>query len=212
MVVGLIVPVMKNFKGLTELMHSVDMPVLPLIQDNWTENHGVSKAWNAGIRQAIEQGCEAVVIANDDLTLAPGTLGKLVVSLDEADLISGVNHEDAQSGVYLSDFPDYACFAIEPEKFTDKFGWFDENFSPAYFEDNDMAYRIKVANGMQGLRLDASIHHKGSVTQNMDGGVVSSEMFERNRAYFVSKWGGWPRDEQWVYPYNDENLTYKDWR
>jgi glycosyltransferase involved in cell wall biosynthesis len=212
MVIGLIVPVLNNFKGFAEMMHSVDVDIHPIIFDNWTDNHGVSIAWNAGLEKAIDLGLETVAFVNDDVVFPPGTLDKLIESSVDCDLVSGVNHDDAESGLYYDGFPDYSCFLVKPQEFVEKFGWFDENFSPAYFEDNDMHYRIKVAGGKSALRLDARFHHVGSVTQYaVAGGVVNSEMFEMNRTYYVQKWGGQPREERFLTPFNDPSKTHKDW-
>lgn len=212
MAIGLIVPVLNNFKGFTELIESVDIDIRPIIIDNWNDNLGVSIGWNMGVAKAIELGLDTVAIVNDDVVLAPGTLDKLVESSVDCDLVSGVNHDDTGAGLFYDGFPDYSCFVIKPREFVEKFGLFDETFTPAYFEDNDMHYRIKVAGGKSALRLDARIYHKGSVTQfSMHGGVVTSPMFEENRAYYISKWGGQPREERFTTPFNDPNKTHKDW-
>lgn len=212
-VISLIVPVMKNFRGFAELIRSVDNAVVPIIIDNWRENIGVSKAWNVGLHRAMDT--DAAVIVNDDVILAPGTLEKMVGHLRDYDLVSAIGGDTGKTGVLESlgaDSPDYACFAVKPKDFVEKFGTFDENFSPAYFEDNDMRYRIKVGGGKQGVVLDARMVHEGSVTQNFGGiRVVSHQMFEKNRTYFVSKWGGLPGQETYITPFNDSTRTIKDW-
>lgn len=209
--VGLIVPVMKNFTGFATLMASVDYPVRPYIIDNWTENHGVPKGWNMGIDRAIANDEDVVIISNDDVTFWPGTIAKLVREMWTADLASVVSTDTGKTGFMAADFPDFACFAIKPREFIDKFGYFDEHFSPAYFEDNDMTYRVKLAGGVQGLILDARVDHAGSVTQNMDGPVVTSPMFEANRAYYAGKWGGVPGQETYEAPFRGlTGKTYRD--
>src|ERR1044072_1527285 len=197
MAIGLIVPVLSNFFGFTKMIESVDVDIRPIIIDNWEDNLGVSIGWNNGIAKAIELGLDTVCVVNDDVTFAPGALDKLVESSVDCDLVSGVNHDDEQSGLYFGGFPDYSAFVIKPKSFVEKFGLFDETFSPAFFEDNDMHYRIKLAGGKAALRLDARIYHVGSVTQfSVTDGVVTNQMFEENRAYYISKWGGQPREER----------------
>ena len=211
--IGMVVPVMVNFKGFTELMRSVDIPVKPIVLDNWVNNVGVSKSWNWGLTHA--QDCEALFIVNDDVTFAPGAMSKMLDAIQDFDLVSAIGGDHDQTGVHEiidNGSPDYAAFVIKPEEFLDKFGLFDENFTPAYFEDNDMRYRIKVSGGRQGIVLDARMYHYGSYTQNHDGQrVVSHQMFEANRDYYVRKWGGTPGEETYINPFNDVSKTLKDW-
>lgn len=206
--IGLVVPVYKNFEGFADLMRTVDTPVLPIVIDNWRSNIGVSKGWNEGIRRAIKQGCDLALICNDDILFYEGTIAKLRGAVWNTglgfDLVTPVNVRDHSltNKFTTTENPDFSCFMIEPEKFTDKFGWFDENFSPAYFEDNDMAYRIRVAGGRYAARTDAGHFHQGSVTQNWGGQqVVTGPMFEANRAYYVAKWGGTPGNELYTIPF-----------
>lgn len=209
--ISFIVPVMKNFRGFTELMESVDEEVRPIVIPNWVDNIGVSKGWNDGLRLAIDMGSEYAVVSNDDVILQRGTIHKIVMGLNDFDLVSAMNTRDGVTYEGYDEHPDFSCFAVKPEQFVEKFGWFDENFSPAYFEDNDMARRIIVAGGTYRRDLSAGMFHRGSITQNMDGPVVTSPMFERNRYYYVRKWGGWPGSETFTSPFNDDSKTIKDW-
>lgn len=213
--IGLIVPVYKNFEGFAQLMRSVDVSVLPIVIDNWRENIGVSAGWNVGIQEAIANRCDVALVCNDDIILHPGTITKLVAEVwnHRADLVTPINTRDGRvtEKPEHHPHPDFSCFMIEPEKFVYKFGHFDTNFSPAYFEDNDMAYRIKLLGGSYYCRTDAGFFHKGSVTQNWGGQqVVTGTMFRANEAYYISKWGGRPGQERWNTPYNNPSMTAKE--
>jgi GT2 family glycosyltransferase len=212
-VIALVVPVMKNFRGFTELMASIDEEVYPIIIPNWNDNIGVSRGWNAGLKRALKIGAEVTVISNDDVTVFAGTIEKLADNVGQFDLLSATNYRDCMevSGPEFDGHPDFSLFAVNTAEFIEKFGFFDENFSPAYFEDNDMARRILVGGGQYARMIQAGMFHEGSVTQNMDGPVVTSEMFEKNRAYYVKKWGGWPMSERYTHPFNDPDKTIKDW-
>jgi GT2 family glycosyltransferase len=204
--IGLVIPVLHNFKGLAELLKSVDRQVQPIIIPNWNHNLGVSVGWNLGIEQSIYYGCDVTIVANDDIVFDPNTIQKLrdAVRWDKYDLATVINTRDEQVRKYRAydDHPDFSCFAIEPVSFTEKFGHFDEKFSPAYFEDNDMHYRLKLAGALVGRRLDAGAFHAGSVTQNWGGKqVVNGTMFNANRDYYVSKWGGTPGNELYTIPF-----------
>lgn len=195
---GLVVPVLYNFKGLTELMASVDVPVQPFVIDNWNQNRGVAGGWNEGIRRALEAGCEAIAVSNDDVRLWPGTLQKLVRCMEDYPLVSATASEGPEEYLYPAD---YSLFMIRPD-LVEKVGWFDEVFYPAYFEDNDMNYRLKLAGYPETRWGGARIDHVGSVTQNWNGDmVVSHSDFEKNRLYYKTKWGGVPGEETYTMPF-----------
>ena len=202
MVIGLVVPVLSNFKGLAELMASVDEEVNLQVIPNWRENYSVAASWNLGISKLIGAGVERAIIVNDDVVFHSGTMSKLVNALDdyEADLVSCVASDTGQHGLHEDGFPDYCCYAIKPAEFVEKFGHFDQNFRQAYFEDNDMHYRMHLSGGKMGLLLDARVDHEGSVTQFPEGRdseqrVVSHHTFRMNREYYIGKWGGPPGSE-----------------
>lgn len=206
--VGLVVPVMKNFKGLAKLLESIDTPVSPIIINNWDENHGVSKAWNRGIQIAIDRGCEYAVVCNDDVVMTPGLIPKLTQHLDKNTVLvspkntTGVGHPRGLN---------FWCFAIEPAYFVERFGTFDENFSPAYFEDDDMAYRIQLRGGrILNTRYEA--YHAVMGTQAMDAEpVVGRDVWDRNLLYYREKWGGDGGSERYRTPFNRFGITTKVW-
>jgi hypothetical protein len=216
--VALGVPVMNNFKGLAELMRSVDIAVRPIIFDNWTNNVGVSKAWNYMLRESQDE--DVLIICNDDIVFETDCLQVLrnAVWLDGADLATAVNTRDfPRREDCKTDEPDYACFAVQPQQFVEDFGYFDENFTPAYFEDNDMAYRIKLLGGRQIKLPSARMYHKGSQTQFYGQGpeseqrVVSHEQFRANQSYYTKKWGGFPGDELWDHPFCNQDFSPRNW-
>ena len=213
MTIGLVVPVFKNFPGFAELIESVDEAVVPIIIPNWRDNLGVSKGWNAGMAIAISKGIETVIIVGDDVVFRPQTISKITTPLDKHLLVTATNERDGGGEVdeVYVEAPDYSCFAIRPADFVNTVGWFDENFTPAYFEDNDMAYRVKLAGKTQMRRLDAPMFHKGSVTQNWGGTTyVTTPMFEKNRYYYESKWGGSPGAETFTSPFDNDTIGLLD--
>lgn len=212
--IGLVVPVLNNFRGFTELIHSIRKPVYPIVIDNWNGNRGVAKAWNEGIKEAVAGGCSHIAVVNDDVVFdRPDTLLILANTLDanpHIDLLTPTNTREDVSG--FDNHPDFSAFMISPQ-FVNKFGWFDENIYPAYFEDNDMAYRVTLGGGVWRNIRDIKMLHRGSQTQNMvpHRPVVPSKKFEEIRAYYIRKWGGTPGKETFSNPFNDPNKTFKDW-
>jgi len=212
--VALIVPVLSRFDLFTQLIKSVDVPVLPIIIDNWTENHGVAAAWNAGMDIARKEGYRYAIIANDDSYFIPGTINKIYYTIKETEAIlvsPNPNGQHAAQG--LIEGADFFNFIIDIPQLLDTCGKFDENFQPAYFEDNDMHYRIKLAEAKSYIHTEAIAHHHGSATQYADRNnpVCPPHMFENNRRYYAEKWGGEPGREVCTTPYGSPNHTIKDW-
>lgn len=210
------VPTLNNFRGLAELFASLwGEEYTPFVVNNWTHNNGVSKAWNEILRATLN--FDVTVICNDDIVFDQHALNNLVRSWDEvpkdALMVTASTVFDIEGPRYI-EAPDYSCFAIKPSVYMETIGLFDENFTPAYFEDNDSHYRIKLA-GHEAYRDHMSfITHKGSQTQNAnpDKPIVTSQMFEKNRAYYVEKWGGRPGEEKLKVPYGDTSKDWKYWR
>lgn len=61
---------------------------------------------------------------------------------------------------------------------------FDELFSPAYFEDDDLGFRIARAGFKQYLCRNSFIYHQGG--SGFDGG---NNLMEQSRQKFMDKWG-----------------------
>jgi GT2 family glycosyltransferase len=67
----------------------------------------------------------------------------------------------------------------------------DENFGRGFFEDDDYSRRIE----QQGLHLacadDVLVHHRLSASFDKVDNGERQALFERNKAYYESKWGPW---------------------
>lgn len=227
--VGIVFPVLNNFKGLAEAIASVQTAYdwTPYVYPNWRLNDPLAKAWNDASQWAIDEDCTHILICNDDILFSPWTIDALVDHLDsnpDCVLVSGADQRAAYPDPYqiltaekpegagISDHPDFACFMVRPDTFK-KIGLFDENFVPAYFEDNDYHYRIDLLGYKAHATSAAPYYHFGSQTQNSsEGVVVPSYIFEKNRDYFKDKWGGLPGGETYTKPFDDQNLTPKEWR
>jgi len=227
--IGIVFPVLNNFKGLAEAIASVQTAYdwTPYVYPNWRLNDPLAKAWNDASQWAIDEDCTHILICNDDILFSPWTIDALVAHLDENPkcvLVSGADQRAAYADPYqiftaekptdagVSDHPDFACFMIRPDTFT-HIGKFDENFVPAYFEDNDYHYRIDLLGYDAHATSAAPYYHFGSQTQNSaEGVVVPSYIFEKNRDYFKDKWGGLPGNETYTKPFDDAKLTPKEWR
>jgi hypothetical protein len=226
--VGIVFPTLNNFKGLAEAIASVQTAYdwTPYVWPNWRLNDPLSHAWNEGSKQAIAEDCDYILICNDDILFSPDTIDGLVEHLDknkECVLVSATDRRGelpiphdifnypTPTEIGVSEHPDFACFMIRP-KTLEQVGLFDENFVPAYFEDNDYHYRIKLLGLVANATLAAPFYHFGSQTQNSaEGVVVPSPVFEKNREYYAQKWGGFPGNETYKTPFGDPNNKVTEW-
>lgn len=226
--IGVVMPVLNQFKLALETLDSVRTQYEWefYLQKNYEYNGGVAKAWNDGTKQAIADECSHILILNDDIVLGSETIDHMVYLMRDKEIgvLTGCDHRNSKTAeeVYhmdnpcyeidLIDAPDFACFMITPETYWE-IGSFDENFTPAYFEDNDYVYRCLLA-GLKPVRSQNSpFFHYGSQTQNNSTSkpVVPSNIFEKNRNYFVSKWGGLPGKECYRNPFNKTDLDWRYW-
>lgn len=170
--------------------HVVDLPKNAEVM-HMKENVGCSGAWNL-----VLDACnvhDVVLISNDDIELSDVTIERVVDGLHGSEFVLG--HGFSLFGMHRA--------------LPATVGFFDENFFPAYFEDNDYTMRMKCAGIRVGV-VDGRATHGGS----LPGGSASllcrskeeqeefSKTFEKLRSYYVRKWGGYPGEERFKGPFN----------
>lgn len=107
---------------------------------------------------------------------------------------------------------DMHAFAITRKNF-EIVGYYDENFHPVYFEDTDYCQRQKIA-GIE--RTELFVPRK---SRQLGGGAAKDprvwwqylKSAQRIHDYYSEKWGGEHMSEKYTHPFNDPNLTIKDW-
>lgn len=104
-----------------------------IVVDNTVTNRGVSASWNVGIKEAGKRGADWVIFLS-----AAVRFGK-TGGLDFVDALA--NHADAWA--CESNLIGWHLVAIN-RRTVEAIGLFDENFYPAYFEDNDYSRRITL--------------------------------------------------------------------
>lgn len=203
------VPILTGSALLERMIRSIDVPVgrlivvdngdldfhLPAIPEfdeiNMTvmrpgHNLGVAASWNAIIRATPDAPWWAIV--NYDLVFAPGDLARLA------------DHMEREGGVAL--LGTFSAFGVDRGAIK-RAGMFDENFHPAYFEDNDFDYRCRLA-GVPMAGLPAGLSHE--ISSTLQSSLVFREgntrSFPKNHDYFVRKWGGDPYHEVYTTPFN----------
>lgn len=199
------------------------------------ERWSFSKSVNFGVRDAFERGYDLVLVVNNDITLHPeaiwrlvGAFGKererptaMVTCLDVRGEVDEKGFAPAQIGELVAhdkeeceeaEHPCFSAFMVSQAGW-EEVGEFDEAFAPAYFEDNDYHRRINLSGMMAVAHPAAMFYHYGSKTSQEAGEpgrpVMTSPQFEKNRAVYVGKWGGLPGQETYEHPYNNPAF---DWR
>jgi len=186
---------------------------------DYPQNMGVAYAWNTGIKYAIENfDSKYFFIPNNDIILYPKTVERMIEAFDNKDVVlttalninngepfpDNIDKIDDMFGDEITEKPDFSCFMISKEC-VEKVGMFDENFYPAYFEDNDYHYRIKKA-GLKAIKTNRAVfYHFGSQTIKNDEKIrnFSNKKYLDNKEYFIKKWGGCPGNEIFDTPFGE---------
>ena len=112
--------------------------------------------------------------------------------------------------MYSAGGMNHSCI-IRNKTVFDKVGYYDINFYPAYFEDNDYSMRCRLLNLKFGTVDSAIFYHFWSRTIH-EGGLaqLNSQRFELNRRYYQEKWGGSVDHETHVKPFNNSDISITD--
>lgn len=157
-------------------------------------NLGVAASWNRIIAEKPDAPWWAIV--NSDIAFGPWDLAALA------------EHMTTVGGLAL--MQGFALFALD-QATLDAVGTFDENFHPAYFEDNDFAYRATLA-GVTITELENTLIHEGSAVIHSDKHYSdeNGRTFGENGWYFHRKWGDYPHWEKFKTPF-DAGGSIRDW-
>lgn len=99
-------------------------------------------------------------------------------------------------------------------------GYLDENFYPLYYEDCDYNHRHTIAQRKKWLSYPESgevtidaIHDTSSTNHNLpqEKRERMNNSFGRNVDYYIRKWGGAQCHELWEHPFNNPELSIRDW-
>lgn len=172
----------KHFSGTVRILHEPGV------------ERSVAGAWNHGCRLALADGADYIAIVANDTKLQPDCLDVLADygNRNTADLWSGISFSGRQNINPLqdSDGADFTCFMLRPGTLV-RHGWFDTNYRPAYFEDNDYYGRVVLGGGKCCVVHGAQFFHHGSMTIRTDAEMAHhvQHWFGKNREYFSQKWG-----------------------
>jgi GT2 family glycosyltransferase len=188
-------------------------------------NRGVAASWNQGVRWGAANGYDHFLIMNNDLVVHPRAIENLTRVFERDDVYLASMYDvgdDLGAPEDLPHFrltpptaapaPNFSAFLIGTKTLAAMTasgdplgGLFDEGFFPAYFEDNDYYYRLKLYLGESSAiaSTDALCYHYCGRTQYQlaDAPIVPPDRYEENCVYYVKKWGGKPGQERFRSPF-----------
>ncbi len=211
-----------------ELRHLTKRKDLTIIYND--SNVGCAGSWNQGIKMSLENyDPDYIVVLNNDIILHPAAIDNMIKvikneghalvsafdSCRECEIPMRIKVLPIPVRHFLVDYPEFSCYTLnvsainklaEFEKGVHEYpGLFDQKFYPAYFEDNDFHYRLKL-NKMRAVKTNSALYyHFGSRTikENKDVGIISNTYFLTNKQYYIEKWGGKPGHELYKTPFNN---------
>lgn len=161
-------------------------------------NLGVSGSWNLGITELFKADdfVTHVLVLNDDISLGSTQLQDIIEVLDanpEKWMFVGPYYWS----VYAISREGAKAMEFKPEQY------FDERFYPAYFEDNDFHWRMRLIDESRYLGgVSAFSPEKYINSGSLEKDPSLNKTFDQNKRYYISKWGGAPGRERYRTPFN----------
>ena len=160
------------------------------------ENYGVAKSWN--MLRAVARGSQAqLIISNDDITFAPDTIERLLTVAESTPTAGIVSPIEGQR---------FSLFWLNPQLCRGQEWAFDEQFQMAYFEDNDYAWRLKLARWDLAV-APSDVWHVGSATlakMTPEQMAAKHAAWVHNEKYYQVKWNGMPGKETFTIPFGGQ--------
>ncbi len=160
-------------------------------------NKGVAGAWNALCDVAFVEHTH-ILMLNDDIYLGKeeAQIQALLGFIENPFVPTGYNF------VLCEEEFDWCSFILSKktwEKVT-----FDPTFFPAYYEDNDAEYRMKLE-GMKITRFGFlnPVIFRRSMTIMKEPTLLDAYK-EKNKEYYIKKWGGEPNKEKFTVPFDSK--------
>lgn len=154
-------------------------------------NLGVARSFNLLISKLGH-----CIISNDDVRFSHQDVTAFLGTSKQQPEAVLIENSDPISG--------FSTFFVNRPEIIQAIGGFDELFSPAYFEDNDMRRRLLLSGHQISRAHLPTWEHETSSTLKK-GSEFYKRMhwcnFYRNRQYYALKWGGTPGNEQHLHPF-----------
>jgi hypothetical protein len=150
------------------------------------QNLGVASSWNVLCNKIFEKHDYAIIL-NDDIYF-----GRKEWEVDN--LLTNFKHK------FYVCTQDWCVFIITKETYN-VIGKFDGEFYPAYYEDNDYMYRMKLG-GIRMYQIPFLNPFLFTSSQTLDKAPELRTLVENNKKRYVEKWGGMPQKETFKIPFN----------
>lgn len=135
-----------------------------------TINHGFSLASG-----------DFIIVSNDDCVLDKGSLRDLAVPGTVTSPL--INGQDRGFSGHI--------FCV-PKSVVGLTGGFDENYEIAYFDDDDFKFTVEKCRVPMKTVDTVSVYHPPHGGTTLDKNPNRNEFFEKNKQYFLEKWGRLP--------------------
>lgn len=180
----------------------------PITTIAYPEQKSLAACWNVGLRAAWKAGYTSALLCNNDIVLRTDALSMLLshggefvtcVSVDSEDQLGTAgdrNIEDIRRS--QRPHPDHSCFLLR-KSVTDKVGWFNEEYFPAYGEDAEWHVRCHRA-GVRAVCIDIPfLHHGASTLKQSDPGEAARirRGADANRQRFKKVYGCLPGSSEY---------------
>lgn len=223
--------------GTREWLRTVQGDGLILVTNE--ANIGVAAGWNQGIRIAMANRAQAVLVCGHDTWPMPGAIERLVKHAEAGvPFITGtaVAYDTPDTPIAplaptdpLLAAPDFSCFLLPVKTLVALgmheaqqpgevnpwgLGFFDEEFYPAFFEDNSYHYRLYRAGFFAARDPLALFRHDCSLTLRSTPAVAEQNVtsFRENAERFRKKWGGLPHELDMPAQARPGNVTDEQWQ
>lgn len=152
------------------------------------ENLGVAKSWNMLMDYADKINATHVLMLNDDIYLGRNEheIAMLIRNNMESD--------------FINSFQNWCSYILKVDAWK-KAGKFDEEFFPAYFEDNSFDYKMTLVDAKKTWTsfLDPLVY-RNSMTIAKEPKL--NNRFAINRQLYIEMWGGLPTEEKYLTKFN----------
>ena len=194
----------------------------------YNDRNCLARAWNKGFSYAHSKGADFVIFSNLGLIIIDDGLDRLIEQARDHKnkkvlvfsgnrIMGGVirRYEEGLAKVIVSTMWDNFTLFLVRRNFQRAIGRFDENFSPAYYEDIDIQRRLELS-GNEHIAVEACKYkheQSSSIRFHEDVEWAHKHLSSINTAqYMVDKWGGFRSDIKFIHPYDDKTKGLKYWR
>jgi hypothetical protein len=191
-----------------------------IVVDNTVTNRGVAASWNIGVREMYEQGTDWTVIISAGVRFGePGGLDLIEAMRQNPDALCVEADKPSRKTSNIDGFG-WHLLAFHRRTFDD-IGLFDENIWPAYGEDTDYHYRMKLfyadcdlSRGPLWPRVPVDGYLESASHGVALGGVNADGHGQKE--YYIRKWGGsfsgyGDGDWEWQHPFNNPDNPVSYW-